>query len=129
MTMPRQLSGEPFVCKGCRRAGSPADNRGAGAGEPAEAESIYGEDGGFLGGYAVIALCDFLTWLFSWVYRIVFFWILHTFIPLRKGIPLRILAFFASSMFTGVIVYLNDLPNILLPLFAFFMCVSFIREK
>ena len=49
MTMPRQLCGEPFVCKGCRRAGSPADNRGAGAGEPAEAESIYGEDGGFLG--------------------------------------------------------------------------------
>ena len=76
----------------------------------------------------MIALCDFLTWLFSWVYRIVFFWILHTFIPLRKGIPLRILAFFASSMFTSVIVYLNDLPNILLPLFAFFLYVCIFHQ-
>ena len=69
----------------------------------------------------MIALLDSLTLLFMWIYRFVFFRILHTFIPLKNGIPFRILAFFASSMFIGVTVYLNDLSNILLPLFAFFI--------
>ena len=81
-----------------------------------------------MGGYAVIALLDFLTWLFMWVYRFVFFRILHTFIPLKNGIPVRILAFFASSMFTGVTVYLHDLSNILLPLFAFFFYVCIFHQ-
>ena len=76
----------------------------------------------------MIALLDFLTWLFMWVYRFVFFRILHTFIPLKNGIPVRILAFFASSMFTGVTVYLHDLSNILLPLFAFFFYVCIFHQ-
>lgn len=64
---------------------------------------------------------DMLTFIFSWAYRAVFFWSLHTFIPLKRGLPLRILAFLVSSMFTGVVVYLNYLPNILLPLCEFFL--------
>lgn len=76
----------------------------------------------------MIALLDFLTWLFMWVYRFVFFRILHTFIPLKNGIPVRILTFFASSMFTGVTVYLHDLSNILLPLFAFFFYVCIFHQ-
>ncbi len=77
----------------------------------------------------MIALLDFLTWLFMWVYRFVFFRILHTFIPLKNGIPVRILAFFASSMFTGVTVYLNNLSNILLPLFAFFIYACIFHQE
>lgn len=67
----------------------------------------------------MIFFFDMLTFIFSWAYRAVFFWSLHTFIPLRRGLPFRILAFLASSMFTGVVVYLNYLPNILLPLCEF----------
>lgn len=67
----------------------------------------------------MIFFFDMLTFIFSWAYRAVFFWVLHTFIPLRRGLPFRILAFLASSMFTGVVVYLNYLPNILLPLCEF----------
>lgn len=67
----------------------------------------------------MIFFFDMLTFIFSWAYRAVFFWGLHTFIPLRRGLPFRILAFLASSMFTGVVVYLNYLPNILLPLCEF----------
>lgn len=97
--------------------------------QPAEEKNVHGKVDGLLGRYSVIALLDFLTWLFMWVYRFVFFRILHTFIPLKNGIPVRILAFFASSMFTGVTVYLNNLSNILLPLFAFFIYACIFHQE
>ncbi len=46
-------------------------------------------------------------------YQFVFYWILHTFLPLRKGRGRRIAAFFVSLTFTDIIIYQNDLTNIL----------------
>ena len=106
LQMPRQLCGEPFVCKGCRRAGSPADDRGTHTGEPAEAEGIYGEDDGLLGGYAFV-----------------FYLILKAFLPLRENRVLKIVAFLVCGYLADTIIYSNDLGGLLGTMLAFFVYI------
>ena len=64
----------------------------------------------------MISFLEFSAFVITLIYQFLFFWMLHTFIPLRKSLILRILAFFASLPITDVLVYTNDLANILLSL-------------
>ena len=48
-----------------------------------------------------------------------FSWILHTFLPVRKNWMVRVLAVFFCSFLTVVIVYSNDLANLLGTLIGF----------
>ena len=82
-------------------------------GQSAKAQRIYGAACGLLGGYAVIILLQVCAVALQVAYQFVFYWILHTFLPLRKGRGRRIAAFFVSLTFTDIIIYQNDLTNIL----------------
>ena len=57
----------------------------------------------------MIQFLETLTSIFNWSYAGVFFWMIHTFLPLRKNRLLRIAAFFASSPISFMIIYSNDL--------------------
>ncbi len=61
----------------------------------------------------MIQFLETLTSIFNWSYAGVFFWMIHTFLPLRKNRLLRIAAFFASSPISFMIIYSNDLANLL----------------
>lgn len=62
---------------------------------------------------------NILCFVLEWAYVFIFFWILHTFLPVHRNWFLRILAFFACSFFAVVIIYSNDLPNLLGSLIGF----------
>lgn len=66
----------------------------------------------------MISCLHVITFIVTLGYQFLFYWILHTFIPLRKKVSIRILAFLLSLFLTDVIVYRNDLDNILLTLCA-----------
>lgn len=61
----------------------------------------------------MIRFLDILSFCLEWGYVIVFFRMLHTFLPLRRSWFLRVPAFFACSMLAVVVVYSNDLPPLL----------------
>lgn len=61
----------------------------------------------------MIQFLETLTSIFNWSYAGVFFLMIHTFLPLRKNRLLRIAAFFASSPISFMIIYSNDLANLL----------------
>lgn len=67
----------------------------------------------------MIHFLDSFSLILNWSYAFVFFWILCTFIPPRGGWPFRILSFYLNSIFAFVIVYSNDLPNLLGALVGF----------
>ena len=46
----------------------------------------------------MIGFLDILSFGLEWGYVLVFCWMLHTFLPLRRNRALRILAFFACSL-------------------------------
>lgn len=66
----------------------------------------------------MISLLQFAAFVFALAYQFSFFWMLHTFIPLRKGVLIRLLAFALSRHLAGVVVYRHDLDNILLSFFG-----------
>lgn len=61
----------------------------------------------------MIRFLDLLALGIEWGYVAVFFRMIHTFLPLRKNWLLRIAAFFVCSIFAVMIIYSNDLPNLL----------------
>ena len=67
----------------------------------------------------MIRVLDLLSFFIDWGYCFVFFWILHSFLPLRKSWPVRILAFLLSGIIASVVIYSNDLPNLLGALLGF----------
>lgn len=67
----------------------------------------------------MIHFLNILSFFLEWTYVFVFFWILHTFLPVRRNWVARILAFFACSFFAVVIIYSNDLANLLGSLVGF----------
>ncbi len=72
----------------------------------------------------MIHFLNILSFVLEWAYVFVFFWILHTFLPVRRNWFVRILAFFACSFFAVVIIYSNDLPNLLGSLIGFSIYVA-----
>lgn len=73
----------------------------------------------------MIRFLDILSFLFEWGYVFVFFWILRTFLPLRKNWPVRILAFALCSPLACVIVYSNDFANLFGALLGFAAYIAF----
>ena len=67
----------------------------------------------------MIHFLNILSFFLEWTYVFVFFWILHTFLPVRRNWVARIPAFFACSFFAVVIIYSNDLANLLGSLIGF----------
>lgn len=73
----------------------------------------------------MITFLDILSYLATWGYILIFFLILHRFIPLRKNKLVRVLALIVCVPFADIIIYSNDLPNILgaLLLFAAYIVI------
>ena len=46
----------------------------------------------------IITLLDVLSFVVEWAYALLFFWILHTFLPVRKPWPLRLAAVVVLSL-------------------------------
>ncbi len=67
----------------------------------------------------MIRFLDMIGELFYWGYVIVFFWMIHTFLPVRKNWPVRILAFWLCNWLASVIIYSNDIAGILGALLGF----------
>lgn len=67
----------------------------------------------------MIKLLDILSFLLEWSYAIVFFLILHSFIPLRRNKIVRIPALIVCAHFAVMIIYSHDLPNLLGALLLF----------
>lgn len=72
----------------------------------------------------MIHFINILCFALEWAYVFIFFWILHTFLPVRRNWLVRILAFFACSFFAVVIIYSNDLPNLLGSLIGFSIYIT-----
>ena len=67
----------------------------------------------------MIEFLDAVSYVVQWAYVLVFYLLLHSFLSLRKNILLRVLAFFVGAPIFVVIVYSNDLANLLAPLVGF----------
>ena len=67
----------------------------------------------------MIHFLNILSFFLEWTYVFVFFWILHTFLPVRQNWIAHIPAFFACSFFAVTIIYSNDLANLLGSLVGF----------
>ena len=61
----------------------------------------------------MIRFLDILSFGLEWGYVLVFCWMLHTFLPLRRNRALRVLAFFACSFLAPAVIYSNDLPGLI----------------
>ena len=67
----------------------------------------------------IITLLDVLSFVVEWAYALLFFWILHTFLPVRKPWPLRLAAVVVCAQLPVVGVYVNDLPALLAAMLGF----------
>lgn len=61
----------------------------------------------------MIKFLEMLSFLLEWGYIFVFWRMIHTFLPLRKSRVVRTISFFACSILAAVIIYSNDLANLL----------------
>lgn len=60
----------------------------------------------------MIRFLNVLSFLFEWSYVFVFFWILRTYLPLRRNRLMQISAFVLSSFLACVIIYSNDFAGL-----------------
>ena len=51
----------------------------------------------------IITLLDVLSFVVEWAYALLFFWILHTFLPVRKPWPLRLAAVVVCAQLLSLI--------------------------
>lgn len=71
----------------------------------------------------MIHYINILSFLFSYGYAFVFFWILKAFLPLRKNWLLKITGFIACKYISDTIIYSNDLDSLLGTLLFFFLYI------
>lgn len=71
----------------------------------------------------MIPFLNFLSFLFAWGYTFVFFWIIRTFIPLRKNLFLKIAAFLVCGYLADSIIYANDAGSLFGTMAGFFIYV------
>lgn len=67
----------------------------------------------------MIRFLELLSFLLAEGYTFVFFWIIRTFLPLRKNWLIKIAAFCAFGYLADVIIYSNDIYNLLGALIVF----------
>ena len=72
----------------------------------------------------ILSLLDVLAFVLDWGYVLLFFWMLHTFLPVRKPWPLRLAAVVACSQLAVVVIYSNDLAGLLGAMAGFFVYVA-----
>ena len=72
----------------------------------------------------ILSLLDVLAFVLDWGYVLLFFWMLHTFLPVRKPWPLRLAAVVACSQLAVVVIYSNDLAGLLGAMAGFFAYVA-----
>lgn len=68
----------------------------------------------------MIRFLEILSFLTAWGYSFVFFWILQTFLPLRKNWFVKIAAFLVCGYLADSIIYSNDLDSLLGTMVVFF---------
>lgn len=76
----------------------------------------------------MIYLFRFGSFTFTVTYLILFLWLLHIFIPLRKHLAVRILALYLSGYISNVIIYTHDLANILLSLLGLMLFLAVFHQ-
>lgn len=123
-----QLPGESLFRKRGQKAGDHTGHRRNHPHQPAQTKGIYGAPDGILGGFAVILCLEVLSTILSLLYTFLFFWMLHTFLPVRKHWGLRIPAFLCFCYIADVIIYSNDLSNLLGVLVGFLLYVMLFHQ-
>lgn len=71
----------------------------------------------------MIWFLDKLSFLLTWGYAFVFFWIIKTFLPLRGNLPVKIAAFVVCGFLADSIIYSNDLGSLFGTMMLFFIYV------
>ena len=68
----------------------------------------------------MIRFLEILSFLLAWGYTFVFFWIIKTFLPLRRNWFVKIAAFLVCGYLADSIIYSNDLDSLLGTMALFF---------
>lgn len=77
----------------------------------------------------MLQLLDILSFLLKWAYVFILFYMLLAFLPLRsRHMIFRVVAIFASSFFSLVVVYANDLANLLGSLAGFILYITIFHK-
>lgn len=71
----------------------------------------------------MIRFLEILSFLLAWGYTFVFFWIIKTFLPLRRNWLVKIAAFLVCGYLADSIIYSNDLGSLLGTMALFFAYV------
>lgn len=71
----------------------------------------------------MIRFLEVLSFFLAWGYTFVFFWIIKTFLPLRRNWFIKIAAFLVCGYLADAIIYSNDLGSLLGTMALFFMYV------
>ena len=71
----------------------------------------------------MIRFLEILSFLLAWGYTFVFFWIIKTFLPLRRNWFVKIVAFLVCGYLADSIIYSNDLGSLLGTMALFFAYV------
>lgn len=71
----------------------------------------------------MIRFLEILSFLLAWGYTFVFFWIIKTFLPLRRNWFFKISAFLVCGYLADSIIYSNDLASLLGTMVLFFAYV------
>ncbi len=71
----------------------------------------------------MIRFLELLSFLLAWGYTFVFFWIIKTFLPLRRSWFVKIAAFLVCGYLADSIIYSNDLGSLLGTMALFFVYV------
>ncbi len=71
----------------------------------------------------MIRFLEILSFLLTWGYTFLFFWIIKTFLPLRGNWVIKVLSFFMCGYLADSIIYSNDLGSLLGTMALFFAYV------
>lgn len=66
---------------------------------------------------------EILSFLLAWGYTAVFFLILKSFLPLRKNVVLKVIAFLVCGYLADSIIYSNDAGSLFGTMLLFFLYV------
>lgn len=76
----------------------------------------------------MIRCLDILSDLLAFGYSFVLFWMIRTFLPLRKNAILRVVAFFVCAALSTVTIYSNELPELLGTLLGFSLYIVLLHS-
>lgn len=77
----------------------------------------------YWGGFLMMRFFEILSFLLAWGYTAVFFLILKSFLPLRKNVVLKVIAFLVCGYLADSIIYSNDAGSLFGTMLLFFLYV------